>query len=58
MGKENAVPAKFGMDLSGGKGKSRIDGDRSSREVMRYNEFRKELNAITDVVLAAMLMQL
>ena len=56
--KEMLCPVEYGLDLFGGKWKSRIICVLSSKDVMRYNEIRKELSNITDAVLAAMLKEL
>ncbi|MGF7144940.1 DNA-binding HxlR family transcriptional regulator [Anaerotaenia torta] len=56
--KEIMCPIEYGLDIFGGKWKSRIICVLSSAEVMRYNEIRKELGNITDAVLAAMLKEL
>ncbi|WP_369281812.1 winged helix-turn-helix transcriptional regulator [Oscillibacter sp. GMB15532] len=56
--KEMMCPIEYGLDIFGGKWKSRIICVLSSAEVLRYNEIRKELGNITDAVLAAMLKDL
>lgn len=56
--KEIICPIEYGLDIFGGKWKSRILCVLSSREVMRYSEIRKELGNITDAVLAAMLKEM
>lgn len=56
--KEIMCPIEYGLDIFGGKWKSRILCVLSSQSVMRYNEIRKELGNITDAVLAAMLKEL
>lgn len=56
--KEIMCPLEFGLDIFGGKWKSRIICVLSARNVMRYNELKKELSDITDAVLAAMLKEL
>ncbi len=56
--KEFMCPVEYGLDIFGGKWKSRIICVLSSTDVMRYNEIRKELVNITDAVLAAMLKEL
>ncbi|CUH97239.1 hypothetical protein P22_3366 [Propionispora sp. 2/2-37] len=53
--KEIMCPLEYGLDIFGGKWKSRIICVLSANSVMRYNEIRKELGDITDAVLAAML---
>lgn len=56
--KEILCPLEYGLDIFGGKWKSRIICVLSSADVMRYSEIRKELSNITDAVLAAMLKEL
>jgi len=56
--KEIMCPLEYGLDIFGGKWKSRIICVLSANSVMRYNEIRKELGDITDAVLAAMLKEL
>ena len=51
-------PIEYGLDIFGGKWKSRIICVLSAADVMRYNEIRNELGNITDAVLAAMLKEL
>ena len=58
MEKELMCPLEYGLDIFGGKWKSRIICVLSADSVMRYNEIRKELGDITDAVLAAMLKEL
>ncbi len=56
--KEMMCPIEYGLDIFGGKWKSRIICVLSSVKVMRYNEIRKELGNITDAVLAGMLKEM
>lgn len=56
--KEIMCPIEYGLEIFGGKWKSRIICVLSSKNVLRYNEIRKELGNITDAVLAAMLKEL
>lgn len=56
--KEMMCPIEYGLDIFGGKWKSRILCVLSSQSVIRYNEIRKELGNVTDAVLAAMLKEL
>lgn len=56
--KEIMCPLEYGLDIFGGKWKSRIICVLSANNVMRYNEIKKELDNITDAVLAAMLKEL
>ncbi|RRJ64587.1 transcriptional regulator [Paenibacillus oralis] len=58
LGKEIMCPIEYGLDIFGGKWKSRIICVLSSNKVIRYNEIKKELGNITDAVLAAMLKEL
>lgn len=58
LGKEIMCPIEYGLDIFGGKWKSRIICVLSANKVMRYNEIKKELGNITDAVLAAMLKEL
>lgn len=58
MEKEMMCPIEYGLDIFGGKWKSRILCVLSSQKVMRYSQIRKELNNITDAVLAAMLKEM
>ena len=51
-------PIEYGLDIFGGKWKARIICVLSSKPFMRYSELRKELNNITDAVLASMLKEL
>jgi Predicted transcriptional regulators len=51
-------PLEQGLNVFGGKWKSRIICVLSTREATRYNELKKELNNITDAVLASMLKEL
>ncbi|NLT58967.1 MAG: helix-turn-helix transcriptional regulator [Clostridiales bacterium] len=56
--KERMCPIEYGLDIFGGKWKSRILCVLSSRAFMRYSDIRKELGNITDAVLAAMLKEM
>jgi DNA-binding HxlR family transcriptional regulator len=56
--KEIMCPIEYGLDRFGGKWKSRIICVLSSASAMRYKEVKKELDNITDAVLAAMLKDL
>ena len=56
--KEILCPIEYGLDIFGGKWKSRIICVLSAHGTMRYNAIRKELNNITDAVLAAMLKEM
>lgn len=56
--KEIMCPIEYGLDIFGGKWKSRILCVLSANTVIRYNAIRKELGNITDAVLASMLKEL
>ncbi|QQO07724.1 winged helix-turn-helix transcriptional regulator [Breznakiella homolactica] len=56
--KELLCPLEYGLDIFGGKWKSRIICVLAANKIMRYSSIRKELNNITDAVLAAMLKEL
>ncbi|MCY7007032.1 helix-turn-helix transcriptional regulator [Fusobacterium simiae] len=56
--KDPMCPVEYGLDIFGGKWKARIICVLSAKKFMRYNEIKKELNNITDAVLAAMLKEL
>jgi transcriptional regulator, hxlR family protein len=56
--KDPMCPVEHGLDIFGGKWKARIICVLSSQKFMRYNELKRELNNITDAVLAAMLKEL
>lgn len=56
--KEIKCPLEYGLDIFGGKWKSRILCVLASRQTLRYNAIRKELTNITDAVLAAVLKEL
>ena len=53
--KETMCPIEYGLELFGGKWKSRILCVLSSAGVLRYSELRAELGNIADPVHAAML---
>ncbi len=56
--KEILCPLEYGLEMFGGKWKSRIICVISAQEVLRYGEIKKELSNITDAVLASMLKEL
>ena len=56
--KEIRCPLEYGLDIFGGKWKSRIICVLASNGTMRYNAIRKELFNITDAVLAATLKEM
>lgn len=51
-------PLEYGLSIFGGKWKSRIICVLSANKVLRYSEIRKEMNNITDAVLASTLKEL
>lgn len=51
-------PLEYGLDLFGGKWKSRIICVLSSESTLRYSELRREMGNITDAVLASALKEL
>lgn len=56
--KEILCPLEYGLDIFGGKWKSRIVCVLASNGTLRYNTLRRELGNITDAVLAAMLKEM
>lgn len=56
--KEMMCPLEYGLNIFGGKWKSRIICVLSSKEQMRYKELKNELVNISDTVLADMLKEL
>lgn len=56
--KEMMCPLEYGLDIFGGKWKSRIICVLAAHGTMRYSAVRKELSNITDAVLAAMLKEM
>lgn len=50
MNKDTMCPIEYGLDIFGGKWKSRIICVLSFKESMRYNEIKKYLGNITDAV--------
>lgn len=51
-------PLEYGLELFGGKWKSRIICVLAAKYVLRYSEIRKEMVNITDAVLASTLKEL
>jgi len=51
-------PLEYGLEIFGGKWKSRIICVLAARQVLRYSEIRHEMINITDAVLASTLKQL
>lgn len=56
--KEMNCPIEYGLDIFGGKWKSRIICVLAANGTLRYNALRRELGNITDAVLAAMLKEM
>lgn len=56
--KDIRCPLEYGLELFGGKWKSRIICVLAAKEVLRYSELRREMGNITDAVLSAALKEL
>ena len=56
--KDIRCPLEYGLEVFGGKWKSRIICVLAAKEVLRYSELRKEMENITDAVLTAALKEL
>lgn len=56
--KEIRCPLEYGLELFGGKWKSRIICVLAQKKTLRYSELRAELSNITDAVLSAALKEL
>ncbi|KOA20836.1 putative HTH-type transcriptional regulator YtcD [Clostridium homopropionicum DSM 5847] len=56
--KDIRCPLEYGLNVFGGKWKSRIICVLSENQVLRYSVIRKEMSNITDAVLAATLKEL
>ena len=56
--KDIRCPLEYGLDVFGGKWKSRIICVLAAKNVLRYSSLRKEMTNITDAVLAATLKEL
>lgn len=56
--KEIRCPLEYGLELFGGKWKSRIICVLAQKKTLRYSELRAELTDITDAVLSAVLKEL
>lgn len=56
--KDIRCPLEYGLDIFGGKWKSRIICVLNKKRVLRYSEIRKEMVNITDAVLATSLKEL
>lgn len=53
--KDIRCPLEYGLEIFGGKWHSRIICVLAAKKTLRYTEIRKEMNNITDAVLAAAL---
>lgn len=58
LDKDIRCPLEYGLEIFGGKWKSRIICVLASMETLRYSELRKEMSNITDAVLASTLKEL
>lgn len=56
--KDIRCPLEYGLEVFGGKWKSRIICVLAAKEMLRYSELRKQMVNITDAVLAATLKEL
>lgn len=56
--KDIRCPLEYGLEIFGGKWKSRIICVLAEQETLRYSALRRELSNITDAVLAATLKEL
>ena len=56
--KDIRCPLEYGLDIFGGKWKSRIICVLAERDALRYSVLRREMSNITDAVLAATLKEL
>lgn len=56
--KDIRCPLEYGLEIFGGKWKSRIICVLAEKETLRYSELRKEMSNITDAVLASTLKEL
>ncbi|WP_300796885.1 helix-turn-helix domain-containing protein [Helicobacter sp. UBA3407] len=56
--KDKRCPLEYGMELFGGKWKSRIICVLNEKKILRYSELRTEMVNVTDAVLATALKEL
>ncbi len=56
--KDIRCPLEYGLDIFGGKWKSRIICVLAEKQILRYSSLRKEMMNITDAVLASTLKEL
>jgi DNA-binding HxlR family transcriptional regulator len=58
MGEDIRCPLEYGLEIFGGKWKSRIICVLAEKGTLRYSALRKEMSNITDAVLASALKEL
>lgn len=58
IGKDIRCSLEYGLDVFGGKWKSRVICILSKKGILRYSQIRKEMANITDAVLASTLKEL
>jgi DNA-binding HxlR family transcriptional regulator len=58
LDKDIRCPLEYGLEVFGGKWKSRIICVLAAKRVLRYSELRKEMGNITDAVLTSSLKEL
>ncbi len=56
--KDIRCPLEYGLEIFGGKWKSRIICVLAKKDILRYSQLRNEMGNITDAVLASMLKEL
>ncbi|NLY44450.1 MAG: helix-turn-helix transcriptional regulator [Tissierella sp.] len=56
--KDIRCPLEYGLDIFGGKWKSRVICVLAEKEILRYSAIRKEMTNITDSILASTLKEL
>jgi len=56
--KDIRCPLEYGLEIFGGKWKSRIICVLAAKNILRYSQLRKEMGNITDAVLSSTLKQL
>ena len=58
LNKDIRCPLEYGLEVFGGKWKSRVICVLAEKQVLRYSEIRREMANITDAVLASTLKEL
>ena len=58
LDKDIRCPLEYGLEVFGGKWKSRVICVLAEKQVLRYSEIRREMANITDAVLASTLKEL